>query len=118
MESYIVNLLNGLLFITFCMRIPVIIFLPMLGHKNTIIKTAYLVILGIYVASEILSLIFHIINIIYANNSPDDSFLGAYNVCNDYRYCCVYPGPANPVCPVLLAPCVPARDKRNFKNQL
>ena len=92
------------------MRILVIVLTTMRAFvpQSPVIGTTHLVILGIYVASEIVSLIFHVITIISANNSPDDSPSGADNVCNDYRYCCVYPGPANPDCPVLLAPCAPA----------
>lgn len=70
-----------------------------------------------FIIAEIVAMIFYFITISGCNNSPTDSPSGINNICNDYRWCCVYgtidpaPTPITPIlegCPLLLVDCVPA----------
>lgn len=103
------NPIFWLLWITMILRTMLIVFTTMRAFvpENPTISTVHLVILFIYIVTEVISLIFHIVTLQSGNNSPNDSPSGAGNICNDYRYCCVYHDLPNSECPVLLAPCSP-----------
>ena len=64
----------------------------------------------------IITLIFFIITFNSANNSPNKSPSGAGNMCNDYRYCCVYGSLPNSKCPILTAPCAPFVNVTDLKT--
>ena len=71
------------------------------------------------VVAEIAGLVIFIIEYNACNNAPDDDPSGSFNLCNDYRWCCVYAAQnmtatcsggnvtIESSCPVLLAPCEP-----------
>ena len=82
-------------------------------YKHIVTLVAFVGILA-----EIAALVIFIIERNGCNNPPGADPSGRNNLCNDYRYCCVY-GTSNithflpnstvePSCPILLAPCVPA----------
>ena len=109
-----------ILYIATVLRLLVIVFTTMrvFQPKNNVITTSQWFICGIYMLIEIISFIFHILENNSCNNSPEDSPSGINNICNDYRYCCVYGTiNSNPSlalcdsiqegCPLLLAPCAP-----------
>jgi hypothetical protein len=85
----------------------------------------------IWLIVEIAAIVIYFIEIAGCNNSPTAVPSGVDNMCNDYRWCCVYgtinaaPDITTPIqagCPLLLAPCAPAVTapllKWNFEFQM
>lgn len=77
--------------------------------KSKTVRISYITIAILFCLEEIIFLVIHIIEIGDCNQKP-------FNVCNDYRYCCVFGTVVltlpiidfNPFCPLVLSPCSPA----------
>lgn len=117
-ENRYENAIFWLLWITSIFRILAIVTTTMRGFvpNNRTIYTFHLIIIILALASEIVSLVYHGVTLNSANNSPNESPTGANNVCNDYRWCCVYHTNPNSGCPVLLAPCAPFVNTTDLKT--
>lgn len=80
--------------------------------------TFHLMFSTLNLVAEITACVLYFSEIRGCNKSPNDEISGRNNLCNDYRWCCVY-GTVNPVpnatvinnveptCPLLLSPCIP-----------
>lgn len=91
--------------------------------RYILILVAFLVVLA-----EVAALVIFIIERNSCNNAPDGDPSGRFNMCNDYRWCCVYATQnltkictttsnlsfVEPSCPILLKPCEP----QVFKDDL
>jgi hypothetical protein len=84
---------------------------------NKWFKLVLIFIVVVSIIAEIAGMVLFSIEQASCNNAPTDDPSGANNLCNDYRWCCVYGSnnvtsiclgdPIEPSCPITLLPCLP-----------